>query len=259
MPNHIYVKVREREIQKREFETWMRIGENISNNPVAGSVSLYVLEKTGDPEKAADAGEPWQALTAAGGGSKAAKPRSPSARSSSARSPSARSPSARSPSAARPSTKRGPSSQKGKGAATRKPPPKRSVPVKEKLSARDRYYKREVRHLAKGLDNRKTIAIIIVEKNGKREALIASSLEKLPPSVEKAARGHYRFVRGTGNRAGNPKDKNDPEYTSYHHAEHTGISAALSSGYKVIAVYPSKPACGHCGGFRDLGFTVIDP
>jgi hypothetical protein len=105
-----------------------------------------------------------------------------------------------------------------------------------------------------------TLAIIVVEKNNKREVLLSSSLEKLPPEVERAAAGKgYRYVRGTGNREGNPKSKDDPAYTSYHHAEHAGISAALSSGYKVIAVYPSKPTCPHCGGFRDMGFSIIDP
>lgn len=153
-------------------------------------MSLYVLDKTGDPEKAAAAGEPFQALTAKGETGADPKPRHP-----------------KRPSAPRPSTRRGPSSQKGKGTRTQRPRPKRSVPSQEKLTKTDRYYKGDVQRLAKDLDNPKTIAIIIVEKNGKREALIASSMEKLPPSVEKAAGGRYRFVRGTGNRPGNPKTR----------------------------------------------------
>jgi hypothetical protein len=134
------------------------------------------------------------------------------------------------------------------------------------LTKQDRKYQRDVQKLARAMEpfrsGKVTLAIIIVEKNGQREVLLSSSLEKLPPQVERAAatKGYrYVFVRGTGNREGNPKSKDDPAYTSYHHAEHSGISAALGGGYKVIAVYPSKPACTHCGGFRDMGFPIIDP
>lgn len=241
-PRHLYEKEQERQSRKREWEAQMRVGANVANNPLAGSVSLYLLEETGDAEKAAAVGELFQVKGGKGARARAwVKAASP--------------PRAKPP--------RSSDSAKGKGTAKRKPPPKKSTPLPPKLNRSDIYYRDQVMKLSKVMEERargsRTLAIIVVEKNGKRELLLSSSLQKLPPEVEKAAGDRYRYVRGTGNRKGNPKDKKDPAYTSYHHAEHTGISAALSSGYKIIAVYPSKPACAHCGGFRDMGFTVIDP
>jgi hypothetical protein len=60
---------------------------------------------------------------------------------------------------------------------------------------------------------------------------------------------------------GPPGNKERPKeaQVSYHHAEHHGVQIAMSNGYKIVEIYPSRPACPDCSGFREMGITVIDP
>ncbi len=45
-----------------------------------------------------------------------------------------------------------------------------------------------------------------------------------------------------------------------HHAEVNAIAAAVSSGYKIVEVFPSRPACGLCAQIRDnLRLPIPDP
>jgi len=123
---------------------------------------------------------------------------------------------------------------------------------------RKRIQKR-VQELHSGLDKRgqggKTTAIIVArDENGQIQLLVASS-EK---SVRKGVREKMNpdEIQCPGNKRVDPDNDND----HFHHAEMNGINVVVSTGWKIVELFPSRNACPLCRQMRaELGLIITDP
>lgn len=91
--------------------------------------------------------------------------------------------------------------------------------------------------------------------NGEAVNFISSS-EK---SVRKANREQLR--RNEYLAPGNDRDPTHSRTKDhFHHAESSAVMAMVSSGYDVVALFPSRKACPLCRQMRvELGLTIPDP
>jgi hypothetical protein len=253
MGRDAYEKTKKRVEAQQKLADQLELGRAIAEgNPLSSAVALKIYDETGDPIAAAQGGDAVAGITGGGKGGKGRRPQR--ARRVQQRRTQAKRKTARS-NGRRDNGRKG--APKGKKVRGHTP----TIP-RRKLTRRQRHYQREVQRLIEQLHpeqrKRVTVAILIVEKGGRREVWISTSLEKAPSQIEKAARRGHVVLRGSKSDPGN-KDRPRGEKLTHHHAEHDGISIAKSNGYKVLEVYPSRKACGQCSKFRDLGYTVIDP
>lgn len=112
------------------------------------------------------------------------------------------------------------------------------------------------RRLEKIGRNRSTTAVLIAEdpRTGNLVRLVSSSRGTLPRRIR------ARLSRSEAACPGNRKSKNASERDHFHHAEVNALQTAVSSGFKVVAIAPSRSACGLCAQVRrNLGVTILDP
>lgn len=104
--------------------------------------------------------------------------------------------------------------------------------------------------------NRSTTAIVVAEdpRTGQLIKLVSSSRGRLPRRIrEKLSRDEYECPGNRKSRNASPKDH-------AHHAEMNALQTVVSSGYKVVAIVPSRNACALCAEARvNLGVPIIDP
>jgi hypothetical protein len=255
-------------VQQEEAEkaAYLQIGSNIADNPFAGGFSLDALQQTGDVEQAAQAGESFLFIGALEGmmsqrNAAAAGPRLETR--SPPRKSAPRTTARRSKNAPNTTARKNAPRTSSKGRVVTKPPPLKAAPSPVKLSPRQQKLKDTVRAYRKALPKIKgdkyiTVAILVTEKDGSRETWIATNTEYTPREIVQSLLPGHEPLPGTRGPPGN-KERPKELRVSYHHAEQHGVSVLMSNGYKIIEVYPSRPACDQCSGLRDMGITVFDP
>jgi hypothetical protein len=117
--------------------------------------------------------------------------------------------------------------------------------------------RRRVQELHANLDWRgqtgKTTAIVIARApDGTLQILVASSEKSLRKQVREKLLPEE--IQCPGNKRADPDNPDD----HFHHAEVNGINVAVSTGWKVVEIFPSRNACPLCAEMRELLGTVIN-
>ena len=101
----------------------------------------------------------------------------------------------------------------------------------------------------------RTTAIIIARApDGTLVTLVASSEKSLRKQIREKLRPDD--IQCPGNKKADPDNPDD----HFHHAEVNGINVVVSTGWKLVEIFPSRNACPLCRQMRELlGILISDP